>query len=92
MIRRGDIWWVAPPEPAGSEPGYRRPMVIVQADSFNQSLIRTVIGVILTTNVRGSAPYPAESSSGSRRASGWFWACRALEGPPTNHASGPRLT
>lgn len=51
VIRRGDIWWVALPEPAGSEPGYRRPMVIVQADSFNQSLIRTVIGVILTTNL-----------------------------------------
>lgn len=52
VIRRGDIWWAILPEPLGSEPGYRRPIVIVQADSFNESLIGTVLGVILTTNLR----------------------------------------
>lgn len=52
MIRRGEIWWASLPEPAGSEPGYRRPLVIVQADSFNQSGIRTVLGIVLTTNLR----------------------------------------
>ena len=51
MIQRGDIWWANLPEPAGSEPGYRRPIVIIQADTFNQSAIRTVIGVGLTTNL-----------------------------------------
>jgi mRNA interferase MazF len=50
--RRGEIWWAALPEPSGSEPGYRRPVVILQADSFNSSRIRTVIGVGLTTNLR----------------------------------------
>jgi mRNA interferase MazF len=50
--RRGEIWWASLPEPSGSEPGYRRPVVILQADSFNRSRIRTVIGVGLTTNLR----------------------------------------
>lgn len=52
MIRRGEIWWASLPEPQGSEPGYRRPLVIVQADTFNRSGIRTVIGVVLTTNLQ----------------------------------------
>lgn len=52
MIQRGDVWWASLPEPVGSEPGYRRPLVIVQADSFNQSRIQTVLGVALTTNLR----------------------------------------
>jgi mRNA interferase MazF len=52
VIRRGDVWWASLPEPVGSEPGYRRPLVIVQANSFNQSRIQTVLGVALTTNLR----------------------------------------
>ena len=57
LIRRGTVWWTALPEPAGSEPGYRRPMVIVQTDSFNVSQLRTVIAVALTSNpTRAAAP------------------------------------
>ena len=57
MIQRGHIWWAALPEPVGSEPGYRRPVVIVQADNFNESLIGTVVAVTLTTNLqRANAP------------------------------------
>jgi mRNA interferase MazF len=52
VIHRGDIWWADLPEPVGSEPGYRRPFAIVQADTFNQSRIRTVLGVTLTSNLR----------------------------------------
>lgn len=52
MIRRGDIWWASLPEPVGSEPGSRRPLLIVQSDDFNRSAIATVLGVILTTNTR----------------------------------------
>ena len=52
MIQRGEIWWASLPEPRGSEPGYRHPLVIVQSDSFNRSGIRTIIGVVLTTNLR----------------------------------------
>jgi mRNA interferase MazF len=57
VIERGQIWWAALPEPAGSEPGYNRPVVIVQADTFNKSFIGTVLTVILTTNLqRADAP------------------------------------
>jgi mRNA interferase MazF len=52
VIQRGEIWWASLPEPMGSEPGYRRPLVIVQSDRFNRSGIRTIIGVVLTTNLR----------------------------------------
>ncbi len=49
---RGEIWWASLPDPLGSEPGYRRPVAIVQADVFTQSRISTVIVVILTSNTR----------------------------------------
>lgn len=52
VIQRGEIWWASLPEPVGSEPGYRRPVLILQADSFNQSQIATVIVVIITSNLR----------------------------------------
>jgi mRNA interferase MazF len=50
-MRRGEIWWAALPEPRGSEPGYRRPVVIVQADAFNRSQIQTVVVAAITSNV-----------------------------------------
>ncbi len=49
---RGEIWWAELPAPLESEPGYRRPLVIVQSDAFNQSRINTVIGVVITSNLR----------------------------------------
>jgi mRNA interferase MazF len=51
-MHRGEIWWAALPEPRGSEPGYRRPVVIVQADAFNRSQIQTVVVAAITSNVR----------------------------------------
>lgn len=55
VIFRGQVWWAA--LPVGSEPGYRRPVVIVQANNFNESLIGTVLAVMLTTNLqRADAP------------------------------------
>ena len=51
-MQRGEIWWAELPVPLASEPGYRRPVVIVQSNEFNRSRIRTVIAVILTTNLR----------------------------------------
>lgn len=50
-IQRGEIWWADLPEPRGSEPGYRRPVLVVQADSFNQSRIQTTIVAVITTNL-----------------------------------------
>ena len=51
MISRGDICWVALRRPRGSEPGHPRPAVVIQADSFNRSRIRTVIVAIITSNL-----------------------------------------
>lgn len=51
VIHRGDVWWAELDEPRGSAPGYRRPVLIVQADAFNQSVIRTTIAVVLTSNL-----------------------------------------
>ena len=48
---RGEIWWATLPEPTGSEPGYRRPVLIVQDDAFNRSRIQTVIVVVITSNI-----------------------------------------
>jgi len=52
VIQRGEVWWADLGEPTGSEPGFRRPLVIVQADAFNRSRIATTIAVILTSNLR----------------------------------------
>jgi mRNA interferase MazF len=50
-MQRGEIWWASLPEPEGSEPGYRRPVLVVQANDFNRSRISTVLVVVLTSNV-----------------------------------------
>ena len=47
-MHRGEVWWVDFGLPFGSEPGYRRPAVIVQADAFNKSRLGTVLLVPLT--------------------------------------------
>jgi mRNA interferase MazF len=49
---RGEIWWANLPDPVGSEPGYRRPVLIIQDDVFTQSPINTVIVVIITSNTQ----------------------------------------
>lgn len=49
---RGEVWWVDLGIPFGSEPGFRRPVLIVQEDSFNQSKINTIIVVPMTTNLK----------------------------------------
>jgi mRNA interferase MazF len=55
VITQGEVWWADLGEPARSGPGLRRPVVVVQADSFNRSLIRTVVCVPLTSQLRRSA-------------------------------------
>ncbi len=51
-MQRGDIWWATLRPPRGSEPGYCRPVLIVQSDDFNKSRINTVVVAILTSNLR----------------------------------------
>jgi len=67
VIERGEVWWASLAEPRGSEPGYRRPVLIVQADAFNRSRLQTVIAVVLTSNLRlveapGNVLVPAQQS------------------------------
>ena len=50
-IAQGEIWWADLAEPVGSEPGYRRPVIIVQGDPLNRSRIATAIVVPLTSNM-----------------------------------------
>jgi mRNA interferase MazF len=54
-MQRGEIWWAELPEPSASEPGYRRPILVVQSDHFNRSRIQTVVAAVLTTNLRLAA-------------------------------------
>ena len=50
-MRRGEVWWASLRCPEGSEPGYRRPVLVVQDDAFNASKINTVVVVALTSNM-----------------------------------------
>ena len=52
VVARGEVWWADIPEPSGSGPGFRRPVVVVQGDAINRSRISTVVCIPLTTNLR----------------------------------------
>jgi len=67
VIQRGEVWWANLDEPRGSEPGFRRPVLVVQNDAFNRSRIATVIAVALTSNLGlidapGNVLLPARAS------------------------------
>ena len=51
VISQGEVWWADLGVPTGSEPGFRRPVVVVQGDAFNRSRIGTIVCVPLTSNV-----------------------------------------
>ena len=48
---RGEVWWAELGRPQGSGPGYRRPVLIIQSDTFNQSRIGTLVVATITSNV-----------------------------------------
>lgn len=52
VISQCEVWWADLPVPAGSGPGYRRPVVVIQGDALNRSRIATVLCVPLTSNLR----------------------------------------
>lgn len=67
VVERGDVWWADLRAPHASEPGFRRPVLIVQADAFNRSRLNTVVGVTITSNIRlvdapGNVLLPAKVS------------------------------
>lgn len=55
VISQGEVWWADLPAPAGSGPGFRRPVVVVQGDASNRSRIATVVCIPLTSNLKWSS-------------------------------------
>jgi len=51
VVKRGEIWWASLGHPVASEPGFCRPILVVQADSFNRSKISTVLAAVITSNL-----------------------------------------
>ena len=71
VIQRGEIWWANLPEPIGSEPGFRRPVLVIQSNDFNRSRIATVIALVITSNVKlaqapGNVLLPSKATGLSR--------------------------
>jgi mRNA interferase MazF len=67
VIQRGEVWWADLGESRGSQPGYRRPVLVVQNDAFNRSRLQTTLVVSLTSNLRlveapGNVLVPAKTS------------------------------
>jgi mRNA interferase MazF len=67
VIAQGDVCWADIPDPVGSGPGFRRPVVVVQGDALNRSRIATAVCVPLTSNLKwvdapGNVPLPARST------------------------------
>jgi mRNA interferase MazF len=71
MLSQGDVWWADLGDPVGPEPGFRRPVVVVQSDSFNRSRLATAVCVPLTSNTKwadapGNVLLPPRSTGLSR--------------------------
>lgn len=71
VIAQGDICWADLPDPVGSGPGFRRPVLVVQGDAFNRSRVATVVCVPLTSNLGwaeapGNVELPAKSTGLSK--------------------------
>ena len=70
-MQRGEIWWANFGPPYGSEPGFRSPVLIVQADEFNATRLGTLVVIALTTSERlaglpGNVDLPAGAGGLSR--------------------------
>ena len=67
VIAQGHVYWANLPDPTGSGPGFRRPVLVVQGDAFNRSRIRTIVCLPLTSNLRwaeapGNVMLPARAT------------------------------
>jgi mRNA interferase MazF len=51
MVARGEICWASLHEPQGSGPAFRRPVLVLQSDRFNESKIATVVAAVITSNL-----------------------------------------
>ena len=50
-MKRGEVWWATLPSPTGSGPGFRRPVLVIQSDPFNESRISTAVVAVITSNL-----------------------------------------
>lgn len=50
-MKRGELWWATLPSPSGSGPGFRRPVLVIQSNPFNESRISTAIVAVITSNL-----------------------------------------
>jgi mRNA interferase MazF len=67
VIVRGEVWWADLGPAQGSEPAYRRPVMVVSSDRYNASRLRTVTVVVMSRNTRlaalpGNVSVPASIS------------------------------
>lgn len=70
-MERGEVWWADLPDPVGAGPGYRRPVIIIQSNDFNRSKIKTIVIIVLTSNLKladapGNVLIPASESGLSK--------------------------
>jgi mRNA interferase MazF len=66
-MERGEIWWAELTNPTPLELGFKQPVAVAQSNAFNRSRIRTVIPVVLISNLRpaeapGNVMVPAPDS------------------------------
>jgi mRNA interferase MazF len=64
-MMRGELWWADLGLPRGSAPALRRPVLLISADPYNRSTLRTVTVVVLTGNIKlaslpGNVVVPAD--------------------------------
>jgi mRNA interferase MazF len=57
VIRRGDVCWADLGEPGGSKPAKRRPVLVIQGDSYNASRLNTTLAAVITSST-GLAAMP----------------------------------
>jgi mRNA interferase MazF len=67
VVSQGEVWWAELPDPVGSGPGFRRPVLIEQGEALNRSRLATVVCVPLTSNLRwatapGNVLLPAQNT------------------------------
>jgi mRNA interferase MazF len=54
-VAQGDVYWYDFAEPRGSEPGFERPVTILQGDALNRTTIQTAVVIVLTSNLRAAS-------------------------------------
>jgi mRNA interferase MazF len=50
VIRRGEVYWADLGAAHGSRPAKRRPVLVIQSDSYNDSRLATVLAAVVTSN------------------------------------------